>query len=118
MTIVRRARVSLSFLYAQYSVVSHKSPTSAKAAVSAQNDLVRQFTVEGILGPAGPGPDGAHHQRQMGISATPPPESDHFIEIIVPKWIAVSHIPSEVNGVRIVVIHEDHPGWFAPAGKS
>jgi len=49
----------------------------------------------------------------MGVTADAPDYLDHYIQIIAPVEFDVTRIPSEIDGVRIVIIQEDQPGFYA-----
>jgi hypothetical protein len=51
--------------------------------------------------------------KSVGVTADPPDFEDHYIQVIAPLAIDVSRIPSEIEGVRIVIVHGDMPGYSA-----
>ena len=87
-----------------------RSPVTREQAVQAQESLTQVISFEDIFGPADLV---TRMQQSMGVTAEAPAFEDHYIEIIAPLAIDVSRIPSEIDGVRIVVIHEDRPGFYA-----
>lgn len=81
-------------------------------AIRAQETLKRVVPLEVIFGPV----DlelGKPLWQSMGVTAEAPDFDDHYIEIVAPLAIDVSRIPREIDGVRIVVVHEDRPGFIA-----
>lgn len=81
-------------------------------AILAQDALRKVLSFEEIFGPPGP-LNGRHLRKSVGVTADPPDYLDHYIRIVAPLAIDVSPIPAEIDGVRIVVIHEDLPGFRA-----
>ena len=87
-------------------------PTTSEEAVEAMRVLRETFSSVELVGRNGP-IDGKHLRRSIGVSAFPPDYSDHYIHMVVPRAITISHIPSSVNGVAIIIQHEDLPGAIA-----
>jgi hypothetical protein len=87
-------------------------PTTREEAVEAMRALQETYSQDELVGPIGL-IDGKHLQRSIGVSAFPPDFSDHYVHMVVPKAITISHIPNKVNGVAIVIQHEDLPGAIA-----
>lgn len=86
-----------------------RSPVTREQAIHAQETL-QDIAFEDIFGPADLV---TRMQQSMGVTAEAPTFLDHYIQIIAPLAIDVSRIPSEIDGVRIVIIHEDRPGFTA-----
>jgi hypothetical protein len=61
-----------------------------------------------------PGPIGGKRLRKsVGVTSDTPDYSDHCLQIIVSVGVAVTRIPTEIDGVHIVSVHEHHPGFCA-----
>jgi hypothetical protein len=50
------------------------------------------------------------------VIADPPDYRDYYFPIDIPTAAEVSDIPSEVKGVRVVVVLEDRPGPVRATG--
>ena len=87
-------------------------PTTSEEAVEAMRALQETFSFDELVGPLGLN-DGKHLQQSIVVSAFPPDYSDHYVHMVVPKAITISHIPTSVNGVAIVIQHENLPGPIA-----
>ena len=88
-------------------------PISQEQAIRAQETLTKRISFEDIFGPLDP-VSGQNFRKSMGITADPPDYQDHYIQVVAPVSTDVSRIPSEIDGVRIVIVHEDLPGFYAP----
>jgi hypothetical protein len=89
-----------------------RSPVTMEQAIRAQETLIRVVPLKDIFG----SDDlvlGKPLWQSMAVTAEAPLFDDHFIEIVAPLAIDVSRIPREIDGVRIVVVHEDRPGFMA-----
>lgn len=53
--------------------------------------------------------DGEGSRRSIGVTADPPNFLDHYIQVIAPLAIDLSHLPSMFGGARIVIVQEDRP---------
>lgn len=82
--------------------------TSMEKASAARRVLLEALITEGII----PGPMPPTLFRSVGVMAEKPDCRDHFIHVILPVAVDISNIPSEVDGVRVVIIHEDRH-WVA-----
>jgi hypothetical protein len=60
--------------------------------------------------------DGRALHRGFGVIADPPDYRDYYFPIDIPTAAEVSDIPSEVKGVRVVVVLEDRPGPVRATG--
>lgn len=83
---------------------------SQEEASRAKDLLMAKMTFEQIFGPPGL-INGRHLRKSVGVTADPPEYADYYIKIIAPVSIDVSHVPASYDGVRIVVVHEDLPGF-------
>ena len=81
---------------------------SIDRADAARRVLLDALIADGII----PGPTPPTLFRSVGVMAEKPDCRDHFVQVILPIAIDVSNIPSEIDGVRVVVIHEDRR-WVA-----
>ena len=77
-------------------------------ASAARRVLLEALIADGII----PGPMPPTLFRSVGVMAEKPDYRDHFIQVILPVAVDVSDIPFEVDGVRVVIIHEDRH-WVA-----
>jgi hypothetical protein len=91
--------------------VRDQEATNSERAEAARRVLIDSLIASGII----PTPPGETLWRSVGVMATEPDFRDHYIEVILPAAVDVSQIPSEIDGVRIVVVHEDRDSVaFAP----
>ena len=79
-------------------------------AEEARRVLIAELMDEEVI----PGPMPPTLFRSVGVMAEGPEFLDYFIEVILPLQVDVSRIPAEIDGVRVVVIHEDR-NWTARA---
>jgi hypothetical protein len=80
--------------------------TTLAEAMRAKDALMKVMSFDEIFGP----PSLAKGlNRSIGVSAPKPQYMDYFIEVIAPTAIDVSHLPSEFDGVRILIVHENQP---------
>jgi hypothetical protein len=89
-----------------------RTPTTQDQAIQAQEALREIISFEEVFGPPGR-VNGKHLRMSIGVTANAPDYQDHFIQIVAPLAVDVSRVPSEVNGVRVVIVHEYHPGFRA-----
>jgi hypothetical protein len=92
--------------------VTDAEPTTQDEASIARNALIEALTLDWIFGFPSGFTDGQRWFRSIGVRADAPDYKDHYIHIILPSAVDVSKIPSEFNGVRVVVQHENLP-WIA-----
>lgn len=79
-------------------------------ASRARRALLELLVAEGIF----PGPMPPTLFRSVGVVAEKPDFRDHFIQVVLPVAVDISKIPSEVDGVRVVIIREDR-NWVTKA---
>lgn len=84
--------------------------TSMENAAQARRVLLEVLVTEGIF----PGPMPPTLFRSVGVMAEKPDFRDHFIQVVLPVAVDISNVPSEVDGVRVVIIREDRH-WVTKA---
>jgi hypothetical protein len=84
--------------------------TSYERAYQARRVLLEVLMTEGIF----PGPMPPALFRSVGVMAEKPDLRYHFIQVVLPVAVDISNIPSEVDGVRVVIVHEDRH-WVTKA---
>jgi hypothetical protein len=84
----------------------NREMASMERADAARRVLIETLMAEGIF----PGPLPPTLWRSVEIRSEKQDYRDHFIEVVLPVAVDISHIPTDVDGVRIVVIHEDRHG--------
>ena len=90
---------------------------TTQAQASAALEKMREtLDVASLIGVPSAPSSGPFWARSIGVAASGPDYRDHFIEIRVPTVSDVSLIPTEFDGVRIVVELVDQPGavGYAP----
>src|ERR1019366_4379082 len=91
-------------------MADQQSVTQEQASL-AKEALYEIISYAEIFGPPGP-TNGRHLRKSIGVTADAPDFSDHYIRIIAPLEVDVTRIRSEINGIRIVIIHQDRPGPY------
>lgn len=88
--------------------------TSRAEADAAQSALIEQFGVEWLIGDERLNHEGPPLHREIAVTADPPNYEDHYITIVLPLAAKISNIPTTINGVRIVIVHEDQSEFYSP----
>lgn len=82
--------------------------TTMDEAEVARRIVLAKLMEEGII----PGPMPPTLFRSVGVKVEEPEYLNYFIEVVLPLQVDVSTIPQEVDGVRVLVVHEDRH-WIA-----